>query len=152
MSTLSYSRGPAEVPLLDTTIGTALRLAASRWADGLALVSRHQGLRWTWAELDAAVDRAVGGILDNAGQVCNAGSRLLVHRSIHDRFVARFVERAAALYQPGDPLDPATTMGPLANPRRMAAMENLVADARQQNAQIKTGGQTSGSSRGSTSR
>ncbi|OYU35463.1 AMP-binding protein [Novosphingobium sp. PASSN1] len=62
MSTLSYSKGPTEVPLLDTTIGTALRLAASRWADGLALVSRHQGLRWTWTELDAAVDRIATGL------------------------------------------------------------------------------------------
>jgi gamma-glutamyl-gamma-aminobutyraldehyde dehydrogenase len=66
-------------------------------------------------DFDAAVDRAVGGIFDNAGQVCNAGSRLLVHRSIHDRFVARFVERAQAMYRPGDPLDPATTMGPVAS-------------------------------------
>ena len=64
MSTLSYSKGPTEVPLLETTIGTALRLAASRWADGLALVSRHQGLRWTWAELDAAVDRIATGLLE----------------------------------------------------------------------------------------
>jgi fatty-acyl-CoA synthase len=60
---LSYAKGPTEVPLLDTTIGTALRHAAERWADGLALVSRHQGLRWTWSELDAAVDRVATGLL-----------------------------------------------------------------------------------------
>jgi len=66
-------------------------------------------------DLDAAVARAVGGIYDNAGQVCNAGSRLLVHRSIHDRFVERFVEQARTAYRPGDPLDPATTLGPLAS-------------------------------------
>ncbi|MBU3739731.1 MAG: aldehyde dehydrogenase [Rhodoferax sp.] len=64
-------------------------------------------------DLDAAVDRAIGGIFDNAGQVCNAGSRLLVHRDIHDAFVARFTSRAPQLYRPGDPLDPATTLGPL---------------------------------------
>ena len=45
-------------------------------------------------DLDAAVDRAIGGIYDNAGQVCNAGSRLLVQRGIHDAFVARFVARS----------------------------------------------------------
>jgi acyl-CoA reductase-like NAD-dependent aldehyde dehydrogenase len=66
-------------------------------------------------DLDAAVARAVGGIYDNAGQVCNAGSRLLVHCSIHDRFVERFVEQARTAYRPGDPLDPATTLGPLAS-------------------------------------
>ena len=85
-------------------------------------------------DLDAAVDRAVGGILDNAGQVCNAGSRLLVHRSIHDRFVARFVERAAALYQPGDPLDPATTMGPLASQAQRANVQARITRALEQGA------------------
>ena len=64
-------------------------------------------------DLDTAVDRAIGGIFDNAGQVCNAGSRLLVQREIHDDFVARFVARTDALYRAGDPLDPATTLGPV---------------------------------------
>ena len=63
MAAMSYAQGPIEVPLLETTIGTALRLGAARWTDGLALVSRHQGLRWTWAELDAAVDRIATGLL-----------------------------------------------------------------------------------------
>ena len=85
-------------------------------------------------DFDAAVDRAVGGIFDNAGQVCNAGSRLLVHRSIHDRFVARFVERAAALYQPGDPLDPATTMGPLASQAQRANVQARITRALEQGA------------------
>ncbi len=85
-------------------------------------------------DFDAAVDRAVGGILDNAGQVCNAGSRLLVHRSIHDRFVARFVERAAALYQPGDPLDPATAMGPLASQAQRANVQARITRALEQGA------------------
>ena len=65
------------------------------------------------ADLDTAVDRAIMGIFDNAGQVCNAGSRLLVHADLHDEFVARFIARTPQLYAPGDPLDPATTMGPL---------------------------------------
>ena len=63
MPGLSYAKGPTDVPLLETTIGTALRDAARRWADGLALASRHQGLRYTWAELDAAVDRIATGLL-----------------------------------------------------------------------------------------
>jgi gamma-glutamyl-gamma-aminobutyraldehyde dehydrogenase len=85
-------------------------------------------------DFDAAVDRAVGGILDNAGQVCNAGSRLLVHRSIHDRFVARFIERAAVLYQPGDPLDPATTLGPLVSQTQRANVQARIARALEQGA------------------
>ncbi|MDH4479730.1 MAG: aldehyde dehydrogenase [Rhodoferax sp.] len=85
-------------------------------------------------DFDAAVDRAIGGILDNAGQVCNAGSRLLVHRSLHDRFVARFVERAATLYQPGDPLDPATTMGPLVSQAQRANVQARISRALEQGA------------------
>ncbi len=64
-------------------------------------------------DLDAAVDRAITGIFDNAGQVCNAGSRLLVHADLHDEFVKRFIARTPQLYAPGDPLDPTTTLGPL---------------------------------------
>ena len=85
-------------------------------------------------DFDAAVDRAIGGIFDNAGQVCNAGSRLLVHRSIHDRFVARFVERASALYQAGDPLEPATTMGPLVSQTQRANVQARIARALEQGA------------------
>lgn len=77
-------------------------------------------------DLDAAVDRAVGGIYDNAGQVCNAGSRLLVHRSLRDRFVERFVARTDALYRMGDPLDPATTMGPMVSqPQKQNVMAKV---------------------------
>lgn len=64
-------------------------------------------------DMDAAVDRAIMGIFDNAGQVCNAGSRLLVHADIHDAFVERFVARAGELYVAGDPLDPSTSLGPM---------------------------------------
>jgi fatty-acyl-CoA synthase len=63
MREVSISRGPTDVPLLSTTIGTALRRAAERWADALALASRHQGLRWTWARFDAEVDRLAMGLL-----------------------------------------------------------------------------------------
>ncbi len=87
-------------------------------------------------DFDAAVDRAVGGIFDNAGQVCNAGSRLLVHRSIHDRFVARFIERAGVLYQPGDPLDPATTLGPVVSQTQRANVMAKVQRACEQGATV----------------
>lgn len=63
MSALSYAKGRTDVPLLDITIGEALRSAAARWPHGLALSSRHQGQRFTWAELDAAVDRIATGLL-----------------------------------------------------------------------------------------
>ncbi|CCA90596.1 AMP-binding protein [Novosphingobium sp. PP1Y] len=63
MNGMSYARGPVDTPLLETTIGEALRNAAMRWGAGLALVSCHQGLRYTWQELDEEVDRIATGLL-----------------------------------------------------------------------------------------
>jgi gamma-glutamyl-gamma-aminobutyraldehyde dehydrogenase len=94
-------------------------------------------------DLDAAVDRAVGGIFDNAGQVCNAGSRLLVHRSLHDEFVLRFIARTRQSYQPGDPLDPATTMGPLASQAHRDGVQKRIANACAEGAVLAMGGESS---------
>jgi aldehyde dehydrogenase (NAD+) len=65
------------------------------------------------ANMEAALQAAFWGIFWNKGEVCVAGSRILVERSIHDEFVERFaaMARAAVL---GDPLDPATQLGPIA--------------------------------------
>ena len=63
MTSLSIARGPTDVPLLHLTIGAALREAAARWGDALALVSCHQGVRWTWAQFDAEVDRVATGLI-----------------------------------------------------------------------------------------
>ena len=93
-------------------------------------------------DLDAAVERAVGGIFDNAGQVCNAGSRLLVQRDLHDEFVKRFVARAAVAYQPGDPLDPATTLGPLVSQGHQRGVLARIARGRSEGAQLVMGGGT----------
>jgi fatty-acyl-CoA synthase len=64
MTQLSYAKGATDEPLLEKTIGQALRDAAREWGDDLALVSRHQGIRWTWTELDREVDRIATGLLD----------------------------------------------------------------------------------------
>ena len=90
-------------------------------------------------DLDAAVDRAVGGIYDNAGQVCNAGSRLLVHRDIHDEFVRRFTARTAQAYRPGDPLDPATTLGPLASQAQLRNVQARMTRGVAEGAQLLMG-------------
>lgn len=60
--------------------------------------------------LDAAADMAAFGIFFNQGEVCSANSRLYVERAVKDAFLEKLAERAAAM-QPGDPLDPASTMG-----------------------------------------
>jgi gamma-glutamyl-gamma-aminobutyraldehyde dehydrogenase len=79
-------------------------------------------------DLDRAVTAAYKGIYSNMGEVCNAGSRLLVERSIHYEFVERFMALGSDAYQPGDPLDPATNMGPL-----------VTRDAQQRAAAVETG-------------
>jgi len=80
-------------------------------------------------DLDAAVDRAIDGICDNAGQVCNAGSRLLVQRSIHDAFLSRFAARTVALYRPGNTLDPGTTLGPVVSTAQQCQVLARIAQA-----------------------
>ena len=59
----SIAAGPTDTPLLSETVGEALSRAAKNWGDHLALVSRHQDLRMTWAELAAEVDRFATGLL-----------------------------------------------------------------------------------------
>ncbi len=68
------------------------------------------------ADLDAAAEHAALGIFYNQGEVCSATSRLLVERSVKDEVVERLVA-AAAGFVPGDPLDPATTLGALVDAR-----------------------------------
>ena len=75
----------------------------------------------------------------NAGQVCVSPTRFFVEEAIYDRFTTAFTEKAAAM-KIGNGLDPATQMGPLANERRLAAMEELVADAKAKGARVTTGG------------
>ena len=66
------------------------------------------------ADLDAAANGIVAGVFAATGQTCMAGSRLIVHESVADELVAKVVARAETI-QLGDPNDPATEMGPVAN-------------------------------------
>ncbi len=76
----------------------------------------------------------------NAGQVCACPTRFLVHRSIQDRFTATIADYAQGLHV-GDGMDAASQMGPLANPRRRAAMQEICADASAHGGRLVTGGQ-----------
>jgi len=91
------------------------------------------------ADLDAAADKAAFGIFFNQGEVCSANSRMLVHESIADEMAARMVARAAA-YQPGDPLDPASRMGPLVTRGHADTVMGFI-DAGRQEAQLLCGGE-----------
>ena len=91
------------------------------------------------ADLDSAVEHAFFGIFFNKGEVCTAGSRLLVERSIYDEFLDRLVERATAL-PPGDPLDPQTIFGPLAHSGQFKKVSDYVGIGRREGARLRTGG------------
>ncbi len=81
----------------------------------------------------------------NAGQVCTSPTRFYVHDSIFEQFLDVFTERAAATVV-GNGMEPGVEMGPLANERRIAAMVDLVADARSAGADVTTGGKRIGTS------
>lgn len=91
------------------------------------------------------VDPAGAGTLSavaksrNAGQVCVSPTRFFVHEAIFEPFAAAFAKRAAAI-KVGDGRDPSSDMGPLANHRRLEAMESFVADAKQKGARVLAGG------------
>jgi succinate-semialdehyde dehydrogenase / glutarate-semialdehyde dehydrogenase len=91
------------------------------------------------ADLDKAVTTLAAGKYRNAGQICIAPTRFYLHDSIHDAFVTKFAAAAAAL-KIGNGLDRETNMGPLANPRRMAAMNEMVENALAKGASLLTGG------------
>jgi succinate-semialdehyde dehydrogenase/glutarate-semialdehyde dehydrogenase len=75
----------------------------------------------------------------NAGQVCASPTRMLVQESVYEQFVDGFVAHTKAL-KVGNGLESGVNMGPLANTRRVAAMETFIGDAQQKGATIRTGG------------
>lgn len=96
------------------------------------------------ADLDLAVKAAGGAKFRNAGQVCISPTRFLVHNSVREDFAKALVKHAENL-KVGDGLTLGTNLGPLANSRRLSAMEKVVADARKTGATVATGGERVGS-------
>jgi len=97
------------------------------------------------ADVEAAVDMLAGGKFRNAGQVCIAPTRIFVQARVWDRFLDSFVRRVDAL-RVGDGSDPDVQMGPVANPRRIEAMERMVADGRARGGEVVAGGERLGNS------
>ncbi|MFG1352228.1 NAD-dependent succinate-semialdehyde dehydrogenase [Xanthobacter autotrophicus] len=91
------------------------------------------------ADVQAAARQIATAKFRNAGQVCVSPTRFLVQEKVYEQFVDTFVAVAKAV-KVGNGLDEGTTMGPLANDRRIPAMEALIADARQKGAEVKAGG------------
>ncbi len=81
------------------------------------------------ADIDKALDTAVGGKYRNAGQVCVSPTRFIVEEDVFEKFRDGFVERAKKV-KVGNGLDEGTQMGPMANPRRPEAMDRLIGNAK----------------------
>ncbi|WP_164938119.1 aldehyde dehydrogenase family protein [Bradyrhizobium guangxiense] len=91
------------------------------------------------ADLEAASKAAASGIFFNAGQVCSAGSRVLVQEGAYDEVVERLAARAKAL-RIGDPLDRKTALGPVISEKQMKSILDYVDIGRKEGASLVTGG------------
>ncbi len=105
----------------------------------LELGGKSPNIVFADANLDAAAGSAILGIYLNAGQVCQAGSRLLVQQEVHDAFIDRFIAFTGTL-KAGDPLDPSTTLGPLVSEEQLHKVEGYVEAGRQEKAKLLRGG------------
>jgi 4-guanidinobutyraldehyde dehydrogenase / NAD-dependent aldehyde dehydrogenase len=90
-------------------------------------------------DLDAAAEAAAWGVFYNQGEVCNAGSRLLVHESLKDDLLERIV-RVAETIRPGDPLDSETRMGAIVDRTQLDRVLGYIKAGREQGADLHLGG------------
>lgn len=91
------------------------------------------------ADLDKAVPGAAMAVFANAGQICSAGTRLFVHSSIHDEFMERLAAFTKTI-RVGDPLDPATQIGPVVSAPQMDRILGFIDGASDEGARLVTGG------------
>ncbi len=94
--------------------------------------------------LDRAVETAINGIFFNMGQVCSAGSRLIVHSKIYDAFVEKFIAMGKDAYTCGDPLDPAVNLGPLVDHQSQSRVLGMVETAQAEGGTVEFGGEAAG--------
>jgi succinate-semialdehyde dehydrogenase/glutarate-semialdehyde dehydrogenase len=94
-------------------------------------------------ETDGIATLLAGMKYRNAGQVCVSPTRFFVQERSYDKFVAKFTDLARGIAV-GDGFDPNSKMGPLANPRRVNAMETTLLDAQEKGAKVETGGKRIG--------
>lgn len=105
----------------------------------LELGGKSPNIIFADADFETAVDYALFGIYAGAGQVCSAGSRILVEESVYDRFVNRFVERAKQInVGPGD--NPESEMGPLVSQEHMEKVLRYIEIGKDEGAEIVCGG------------
>ncbi|MEU6990098.1 aldehyde dehydrogenase family protein [Streptomyces sp. NPDC046465] len=134
-----------EVDLVSFTGGLAtgrrIMEAAAPGVKNLALElgGKNPNVVFADCDFDAAVDHALEASFLHSGQVCSAGSRLLVEDSLHDRFVERLAARASTI-RLGNGLDPATESGPLSSAGHREKVESYLEIAAEEGARLVCGG------------
>ncbi|HXN41068.1 MAG TPA: aldehyde dehydrogenase family protein, partial [Myxococcaceae bacterium] len=92
------------------------------------------------ADLKAAVQACFWGIFGNKGEICNAGSRVIVHGKVYDDFLELLTERAKRMVV-GDPLDPRTEMGSQISVAQLNTILGYIRAGKEQGAKLLTGGE-----------
>ncbi len=121
------------------------RLLSARAAEGVKPITLELGghgpvLVFADADIEKAAVEGVANRFRGTGQVCISSTRFLIQREAYTEFVEHFVAATQAL-KIGDGMDPQTQVGPLANPRQLAKMEQLIADAVEKGARVLAGGE-----------
>ncbi len=138
---VSFTGSPA------TARDIATRAAAGLKRTSFELGGKSAVIIFADADLSKAVPAASMGIFMNSGQVCVAGSRILVHREIYDRFLEQF-EKVAAGWQPGDPQDCRTRLGPLVSKSQYERVTSYLNLAREEGRILFGGGRPEGLDKG----
>lgn len=105
----------------------------------LELGGKNPNIVFADADFDAAVDNALTAVFLHAGQVCSAGTRLIVEDRLHDEFVVELVRRTERI-RLGNGLDPESRSGPLVSAEHRAKVEEYVAVGISEGARLRTGG------------
>jgi betaine-aldehyde dehydrogenase len=125
----------------DTVTGQKIMRSAASTMKRLTLElgGKSPNIVFADADLEKATEGVISAIFYRTGQVCTAGSRLLIEESIHDEFLERLVN-IAHNYRVGDPLDPQTQMGPLISESQMNTVLDYIETGRREGAQLVAGG------------
>jgi len=119
--------------VMRTAAGTIKRIT-------LELGGKSPNIVFADADLGAAARGALAGIFYNKGEVCAAGSRLLVEKAVYDEMVSLLADRAGKWTQ-GDPLDPKTRVGPQASKSQFDSILGYVAQGKEEGARLVCGGE-----------
>ncbi len=150
-----YGHTVGKALALHMDVDTLVFTGSTRVAKQLMIYAGESNMKRVWLEaggkspnivfadapdLAAAAQAAAGAIAFNQGEVCTAGSRLLVERSIKARFLPMVVEALKA-WKPGNPLDPATNVGALVDTQQLDTVLGYIEAGREAGAQVLVGGQ-----------